>query len=266
MYSSCKHSILWKSVVDRTGLSSVLLFQAENLGVKGRLIMKLYVFALVIVAASAFAVDVELGERQTNGSGASSIDELVYSQTYDFDELLNGFSNPSFLDRRVCDDFVLAGPDFYIDEIVVWMIWTGGQASTMNLAFSEDTAGDSDPNTATEVWAEAVPCTNVFTGDIGWGFYIYETTCDINETGNTPELEIGAHYYFETQGDTGDNCYILVTNPGIADCTWFYDGSGVWVRTDVYPGLEFTADMFFDFCSFESALESATWAEIKTLF
>ena len=227
---------------------------------KGEITMKLFVFVLVIVAASAFAVDDELGERHTEGNGATSIDGLVYSQTYDFANLLNGFSNYGAGDRWVADDFELAGPEDYFDYIYVWMIWTGGMGSTMNIVFSEDT-GDSDPNTSTDVWSEAVPCTNYFTGDTSWGFDIYKTTCDINPGLG---LSIGTHYWFETQADVTDNCFILVTNPGILSYVWYNDGSGVWVRCDL-PPLECPADMFFDFF-YSWTLESATWADIKTLF
>ena len=224
--------------------------------------MKLFVFALVIVAASAFALDADLGNQHSEGNGMVSIDGLVYSQTYDYAELINGYSNYGAGDRWVCDDFELAGPSYVVEHAVVWMIWTGGMGSTMNFVFSEDN-GDSDPNTATDVWAEAVPCTNEFTGDSNWGFDIYETTCDINETDTWPEFEIGTHYWFETQADVVDNCFILVGTWGVLSYTWYNDGSGVWVRSDIMFGTG--TDMFFDLHGY-GALEPGTWADIKTLF
>ena len=224
--------------------------------------MKLFVFALVIVAASAFSADMDLGNRHAEGNGPVSIDGLVYSQTYTFAELVNGYSNYGAGDRWVCDDFVLSGPDSYFDYIYIWMIWTGGMGSTMNIVFSED-SGDSDPNTATDVWAEGVPCTNEFTGDTSWGFDIYETTCHINETDVWPELEIGVHYWMETQADVTDNCFMLVGNWYILSYTWYNDGSGVWVRSDVI--FEENTDAFFDLY-YSYALESSTWADIKTFF
>ncbi len=224
--------------------------------------MKLFVFALVIVAASSFAADAELGPRHAEGTGMTSIDGLMYSQTYDYANLMNGYSNYGAGDRWVCDDFELAGPEDFVDSIVVWMIWTGGQGSTMNIVFSED-SGDSDPNTATDVWAEGVPCTNVFTGDTSWGFDIYETTCDIAAADEHPELTIGTHYWLEAQADVSDNCFILVGTWSVLQYTWYNDGSGVWVRCDVI--FSEITDMFFDFYGYVS-LESGTWADIKTLF
>ena len=225
--------------------------------------MKLFIFALVIVAASAFANEANLGNLHSEGNGPVSIDGLVYSQTYIFEELVNGYSNYGAGDRWVCDDFELTDPGYYLTSIDVWMIWTGGMGSTMNFVFSEDN-GDSDPNTAVEVWGEAVPCVNEFTGDVSWGYDIYKTTCTINETDLYPELTAGTHYYFETQADVVDNCFILVGNWYILDYTWYNDGSGVWVRSDVM--FELGTDMFFDFYGEPLALESATWADIKTLF
>ncbi|MCK4505181.1 MAG: hypothetical protein KAW14_06165 [Candidatus Aegiribacteria sp.] len=225
--------------------------------------MKLFIFALVIVAASVFAVDADLGNRHAEGNGMVSIDGLVYSQTYDYAELINGYSNYGAGDRWVCDDFELSGPEYYFDYIYVWMIWTGGMGSTMNFVFSEDN-GDSDPNTSTDVWGEAVPCTNEFTGDTNWGYDIYKTTCNINETDTWPELEIGTHYWFETQADVTDNCFILVGTWGVLSYTWYNDGSGVWVRSDIMFGEG--TDMFFDFYYSWNVLESSTWADIKTLF
>ena len=223
--------------------------------------MKLFIFALVIVAASAFAVDGDLGNRRSAGNGLTSIDGLVYSQTYDFAELINGYSNYAAGDRWVADDFELT-ETYSIDSMIVWMIWTGGMGSTMNLVISEDN-GDSDPNTAVDVWAESAPCTNVFTGDTNWGYDIYETTIDINATDVHPLLDGGVHYWLETQADVTDNCFTLVGTPGILSYTWYNDGSGVWVRSDVVFGEG--TDMFFDFYGY-GALESATWADIKTLF
>ncbi|MCD4847156.1 MAG: hypothetical protein K8R76_03080 [Candidatus Aegiribacteria sp.] len=224
--------------------------------------MKLFVFVLIIVATSAFAVDAELGPRHAERNGPVAIDGLIYSQTYTFAELVNGYSNYGAGDRWICDDFVLSGLDAYVESIVVWMIWTGGMGSTMNIVFSEDN-GDSDPNTSTDVWSEPVPCTNEFTGDTNWGFDIYETTCDINPADTHPDLTIGTHYWMETQADVVDNCFMLVGNWYILSYTWYNDGSGVWVRSDAAFGEN--TDAFFDFYG-SGALESGTWANIKTLF
>ncbi|MCD4847161.1 MAG: hypothetical protein K8R76_03105 [Candidatus Aegiribacteria sp.] len=223
--------------------------------------MKLFVFTLVIVAASAFAVDAELGPRHVDGSGPVSIDGLIYSQGYSFGNLLNGYSNYGAADRWVCDDFELTDPA-YLDTIIVMQIWTGSMASTMNLVFSED-VGDSDPNTAIEIWAEAVPCENYFTGDTAWGFNIYETKCIINP-GTYPELAANTHYWFETQADVVDNCFMLVGSWYILDYVWYDDGSGVWQRSDVIFGEE--SDAFFNFYGYLLSLESSTWADIKTHF
>jgi len=224
--------------------------------------MKLFVFALVIVAASAFAADAELGPRHAEGTGMVSIDGLIYSQTYDYANLMNGYSNYGAGDRWVADDFELAGPEYVVEHAIVWMIWTGGMGSTMNFVFSEDN-GDSDPNTATEIWAEPVPCTNEFTGDSNWGFDIYETTCDFIEAGTYPELVVGTHYWMETQADVTDNCFQLVGTWSVLSFVWYNDGSGVWVRSDVVFGEE--TDTFFDLIGL-GTLESRTWADIKTLF
>jgi len=224
--------------------------------------MRLFVFALVFVAAFAFAADMELGLRHITGPTGGGSDADVYSQTYDFGILQNGYSNYGAGSRWVCDDFELAG-DYDVREIYVWMIWTGEQGTMMNFIISEDDAADSDPNTNTDVWSEGVPCTNTFTGDSNWGYDIYETYCTVNADAY-PELYAGTHYYFETQADVVDNCFILISPNYIGDFCWFDDGSGVYVRSDVAFGQD--SDMFFDFFGEPLALESGTWGTIKTLF
>ena len=80
----------------------------------------------------------------------------------------------------------------------------------------------------------------------------------------TLELMGGIHYYFETQADVTDNCFVLVSRNYNGDYCWYNDGSGVWVRSDVI--FEQDSDMFFDFVGQIAALESETWSSIKTLF
>ena len=224
--------------------------------------MKLFVFVLIIVATSAFAVDAELGPRHAEGTGMVSIDGLVYSQTFDLANLMNAYSNYGAGDRWVCDDFVLAGPDTMVDAIIVWMIWTGAQGTTMNIVFSKDN-GDFDPNTAIEIWAEAVPSTNYPTGEIVWGFDVFQTTCAI-DGGPYPNFQVGRHYWLETQADVVDNCFMLVGTWSVLSYVWYNDGSGVWVRSDAAFGEN--TDAFFDLWWDWTALESSTWGDIKTLF
>ena len=221
--------------------------------------MRLFVFALVLVAAFAFAADMELGFRRVTGSPGSDV--VWYDQGYDFGLLQNGYSNYGAGSRWVCDDFI-PDDDYDIKLGQVWMIWTGEQGTMMNFIISEDDAGDSDPNTNTDVWGEGVPCTNTFTGDSNWGYDIYQTDFTINSD-VYPELESGVHYYFETQADVVDNCVILISPNMVGDFCWFDDGSGVYSRSDVAFGQD--SDMFFIFDG-DAALESDTWGTIKTLF
>ncbi len=201
--------------------------------------------------------------HQVQGTGPIAIDGLVYSQTYDYSVLVTAVTNYGGGNRWICDDFELDN-NYYVTEMYVWMIWTGEMGSMMNFVISEDYTGDSDPNTNTDVWVESVPCTNTFTGDSQWGYDIYQTHCIINADAY-PELDAGVHYYFETQADVNDNCFILASLHYIADYIWYNDGSGVWVRSDIIFGTPL--DMFFDFYGEPvSALEPETWGSIKTLF
>jgi hypothetical protein len=223
--------------------------------------MKKLLFASLLLSITSVLADqpLVLSPRHVQGNGPIEIDGLVYSQTYNFAELYNGSSIYSGGNRWFCDDFEL-DDNYYVTEMCVWMMWTGDQASMMNFVISEDDTGDSDPNTNTDVWAESVPCTNTFTGDSQWGYDIYETYCTINADAY-PELDVGVHYYFETQADTDDNCFILFSYHYVADNPWFDMGSGVW------EDFFYTSDLFFDFYGEPvSALESETWGSIKTLF
>jgi hypothetical protein len=134
----------------------------------------------------------------------------------------------------------------------------------MNLVISEDDTNDSDPNTNIDVWSESVPCINTFTGDSNWGYDIYETHCFIDED-FYPLLFNGVHYYFEVNADVIDTCWITFSYNYIGDKCWYDDGSGVWVRTDIYFSV-MSMDMFFDFYGENLALEPETWGSIKTIF
>ncbi|MCD4848766.1 MAG: hypothetical protein K8R76_11335 [Candidatus Aegiribacteria sp.] len=227
--------------------------------------MRVFLSAILIISLSSSLADqpYELGSRHIPGTGPTGIDNLVYSQTYNFENLLNGYSIYGAGDRWACDDVEVIGLA-WIHEIYVWMIWTGGHASTMNLVVSKDDTGDSDPNTNTDVWAESASCTNTFTGDSSWGFDIYENHIILYEDSYTLELLPGIHYYFETQADISDNCFILVSHNYIGDYCWYNDGSGIWERSDVV--FEQDSDMFFDFDGQFAAVESETWGNIKILF
>ena len=227
--------------------------------------MKKLLFALLFVSTAFIMADqtLVLNPRHAQGTGPLTIDELVYSQTYSFRMLQNGFSNYGAGNRWVCDDFTL-DDYYYVTDIHVWMIWTGAQATQMNLVISEDDLFDSDPNTNIHIWEESVPCTNTFTGDSNWGYDIYETHCTISAD-VYPELEEGVHYYLETQADTYDNSntFILLTFHYIGDECWYDDGSGIYVCNELFSDFE----MFFDLYGEPvSTLEPETWGSIKTLF
>ncbi len=227
--------------------------------------MKKLLFALLLLSIASVLADqpLSLSPCHTQGTGPVEIDGLVYSQTYSFETLLNGYSIYSSGNRWLCDDFEL-DDNYYVTGIRVWMIWTGEQGSMMNFVISEDDACDYNPNTNTDVWVESVPCTNIWTGDTRWGYDIYDTYCTISADAY-PELDTGVHYHFETQADVRDNCFILVRKYCFGDWCWMDDGSGVFVRIE-YFGLD-RPGMFFDFYGEPvSFLESETWGSIKTLF
>lgn len=229
--------------------------------------MKKLIFTLLFLSTVSILADqpAVLSPRHLQGTGPISVDYLVYSQPYDLSFAGYGVMIYGEHGGWACDDFVLDN-DYYIDEIYVYMMWTTEQASMMNLVISEDNIGDWDPNTNIDVWSETVPCTNTFTGDSNWGYDIYETYMNFyySYPPYPPYLHPGTHYYFETQADVTDNCFILVSHNYIGDYCWFNDGSGIWVRSDVT--FEQDSDMFFDFDGQFLDFESETWGNIKTLF
>ena len=203
--------------------------------------MKKFFFALLLLSTASIQADqpLVLSPRHTQGTGPIEIDGLVYSQTYSWELLFNGVSNYSGDDRWFCDDFEL-DDNYYVTEMCVWMMWPGEMSSMMNFVISVDDTGDSDPNTNTDLWVESVPCTNTFTGDNNWGYDIYETYCTISADAY-PELDAGVHYYFETQADCVDNCFILFSCHFVADNPWF--DWGTKVPPKCHPPLKATWDI-----------------------
>ncbi len=230
--------------------------------------MKMYVFALVIIVAIAFGNDIVInGANNTEGSGPVSIDGLAYSQTWDVNNATHGVSIYGAGDRWACDDFILTG-DWTLNQVEVWMIWLGEMGESMNIVFSEDD-GSLDPNNATDVWSEAVPCDNVFADEWessgGTLYDIYKTTCTINADAY-PSLSDGVTYWMEVQADVVDNCFVMLYDDPIGSTVWYNDGSGLWVSTVDHPDMGWATDMFFDLFGNPLSLESGTWADIKTLF
>lgn len=229
--------------------------------------MKMYLFALVIIMATVFAAyDMELSSGQhTESVGPVSSDGTAYSQTWDVNNATHGFSIYGAGDRWVCDDFILSG-DWELDQVVVWMIWTGEMGSAMNIIFSEDD-GSLDPNSATDVWSEMVACENVFVEEWessgGTIYDIYKVTCTISADAY-PVLSDGVTYWMEIQADVVDNCFVMVSDNYIGSSCWYNDGSGIWVISEDAFGYD--SDMFFDLFGNNLALESDTWGNIKTLF
>ena len=228
--------------------------------------MKLFILIPIICMFSALADPPdEFGTFMMTDGGPQTIDNrfCVYSQTWDIGEFVNCYSYYSGGDRWVCDDFILTA-DCTIDSIVVWMIYTGGVAAWMNIVFSED-IGDSDPNTAVEVWSASAPCLNVVF-ELWRGMLGHKSTIVVIASEKSPPvLSAGTHYWLEVQADVVDNCFLLVGTCANGSYTWYNDGSGIYVRSDIVFGEG--TDAFFDLYGYESgALESSTWGSIKTLF
>lgn len=226
--------------------------------------MKLcYAMSMCILLSTCLAESPsELDYRPTSNIARVGYNVDLYSQWYDFGLLQNGYSNYSAGNRWVCDDFTLSYDPWYpIGIFYVWMIWTGEHAFEMNFSISEDASGDSNPNTAIEIWSSSGPCWSTFTGDSNWGYDIFETYCVI--TPGFYYCDEDVHYYLETQAECLDNCYVLVSPNYVDDYCWYDDGSGVWVRSDVVFGQD--SDMFF-VIDVLLGLDSETWGSIKTLF
>ena len=227
--------------------------------------MKLFILIPIIFIFSVLADQpTEFGSFRITDGRPQIIDNrlCVYSQTYNYCELVNGYSNYGAGDRWVCDDFILTD-DCAIDSIVVWEIYPGQKPSWMNIVVSEDT-GDSDPNTAVEMWRFSAPCINEWI-DYLYGYDFWKTTVIIDSGQPTPVLSAGTRYWLEVQADIADNCFLLVCTWANGSYTWWVDGTGVWVRSDIMFGEG--TDAFFELYGYESgALEPSTWGSIKTHF
>ncbi len=222
--------------------------------------MKLFTFLLLVIAASVFASgpsELGLCENTYTGTTAPESDAaLLFSQTYSFGALLNGYRH-----IEMCDDFIIEGGDVYLEEIVIWMIYAGSQPTDYALRLAED-SGDSDPNNATVIWEETVSCSHIDTGDDNWGYDIYETTCTISSDAY-PLLTGGTRYWLMLvfKGDE----YWLVENPIFGNYAWTSDGT-TWYRTDDPSTFAAAADAFFDLYGTRTALNRNTWGNIKSTF
>jgi len=219
-------------------------------------LMKLVVLILTACAAFAFANVAQLGAVHPEGDPTPGSDAVVFAQTYSFGTLLNGFRH-----IEAADDFIV-GTSCDLQNIRIWMIYSGGMPTDYDLRISMD-AGDSDPNNATDIWTETVPCTHVDTGDDNWGFDIYETTCAIPAMDAYPSVTAGQRYWLELvfKGDE----YWLVSGPVWGSFCWTSDGT-TWTRADDPGTFATEADFYFDLYDTPVALQRETWGSIKSIF
>jgi hypothetical protein len=212
---------------------------------------------LLVLPALALASANDLGfVRPTAPGHGGPTDAIVFDQPYSFAALVNGYQH-----IQMADDFILSY-DTSIQNIRMWMIYVSGNPASYDLAISQD-AGDSDPNNATTVWSETVPCTHVDTGDDNWGYDIWETTFEIPETDLWPSLTGGDRYWLILNFTASE--YWLVEDPVWGSYSWTSDGT-TWYRTDSPSTFNYAADAFFQLYDSPVALVRETWANIKTIF
>ncbi|MCD4669590.1 MAG: hypothetical protein K8S14_04020 [Actinomycetia bacterium] len=215
--------------------------------------MKLLTLCLTVCTALAFAEGYsELGPLHTIGTSPVSTDDIAFSQSYAYANLLNGYSANS-----MADDFILAA-NASIDSVVVWMIYIGAQPANVDVAFYQDT-GDSSPATATSVWSGTASATYIDTGDDNWGFDIIETTLVLP---SYPFLTAGVYYWLEITLNYNVDFW-LVQNWSVLSQCWVLNGS-TWTRSD--DAYSESTDAFFDLYAAPVALERETWGSIKTIF
>ena len=223
--------------------------------------MKLLVLCLTLFAAMAIAEGpVELGALHPYETGTVNTDAIVFSQTYSYAALLNGLRH-NVAGGGIADDFILSSAAS-IQNIRFWIVYTSGSAPTSyDLVISQDN-GDSDPNTATTVWNENVPCTVVDTGDTNWGFIIWEITCAIPMDAY-PSLSAGPRYWLEIVfSNPSPTDYVLVEAPVFGQLC-YTGGVPDWARCDTWTD---PCDVFFELYDTPVALDRSTWADIKTIF
>jgi len=222
--------------------------------------MKLLALCLVCFVGMAMAAgESHLGFINPTGQGygGAGTDGIIFDQPYAFAYLLNGFRH-----GFMCDDFELAS-DASVDTIRCWMIYATAQPTEFNMAILED-VGMVDPNFATPVWTETIPCTHVDTGDDNWGYDIIETTMVCSSPAS---LTAGVLYWLslEFHDDTITD-YWLVQDPVWGDYAWTGSDGVLWTRVDDPGTFDTPADAFFQLRAATGALDNATWSSIKSTF
>jgi hypothetical protein len=215
-----------------------------------------FLFLLSLPALALAAGADHLGFIHPWGSGyGGPTDAIVFDQVYSYAALVNGYQH-----IQMADDFILA-QDASIQNIRMWMIYTSTMPVSYDLAIAQDN-GDSDPNTATVIWSETVPCTHFDTGDDQWGYDIWETTFAISPTDVYPSLTAGVRYWLIFNFTATE--FWLVEDPVWGSYAWTSDGA-TWYRTDSPSTFNYAADAFFQLYDTPVALARETWGSIKTL-
>lgn len=223
---------------------------------------------LAFFAFSAFATfvgvraghDFELGYIGPATVTPSSSDAAVYSQPYDFGALVNGYGVQSGGNYVGADDFTPAHSGT-VNEIELWMIYTGAHPCDFNLfVYNDDSDTGHQPGSVH--WSQTVPSSQVTdqdTGDDEWGYDIYHTTIYLGTDGFS--VSAGTMYWLGVQTVGSDVSYWLVTDVTWAEpAMWSLDNGSTWQS----PGAD--VECFFILNDDGTSLSPSTWGGIKSEF
>ncbi len=182
--------------------------------------------------------------------------EYSYSEWHDYGEYTP--SGDSF-----CDDFILDNPASLSDSIVVWMCFSGSPVADLDLSIGTDD-GSGDPNNATIIFDENLPCTCIDTGDQTsyTGSHIYKVVLDLSSITSPPSLDANQLYWLYVDEEYQSD-YLLMGPVHYGSCAWGW-AYGSYIPIDSYfDPLDIYVLMYG---TASSSLDRSSWGNIKTLF
>jgi len=232
--------------------------------------MKLWsIFVIVFFTFAAFATIVgihrssgfELGRIPSHSSEPPPpADGSLYSQPYDFSNLVNGISVASGDQYIGADDFALTS-DGHVDQVELWLIYAVSHPVDLNMYVYTNDESDTGPRPGGTAWSATIPAaqiTDVDTGDDQWGYDIYHVTVDL---GSGFAIPAGETHWFGVQSVGSDAVYWLVADPLWAmNACWSADNGATWdgLGSDTY-------ECFFNLNQ-KTGLTPSTWGHIKSEF
>lgn len=225
----------------------------------------LVVFTLFAGIASGASPRTEPGESPCTSTPGPELPDLLYSQTFVFEDAIVGLPYNSGSHRVLADDFELDDPAT-LDRVVIWGIYgTQQPSSDFKVWLYADSGGmpTGDPLVNAFIGASDITFT-----DTGYSFgssIIWKIDMPLSP-GDEFSLDAGTRYWFAVQAQYTYTCYwVCQTYNRYSMAVFSVDDGANW--EDTHDAFGYDCDVFIELHgTSHPGVEESSWGQIKAQF